>query len=143
MTLSGYYKKAIFYPSIIIILFTIVFSIIDNYDYKSEWLTADSAISLSILTALFYCLIVSLLSLTIFLNKFKKIKESKTLTFLCWFLLPFGFITIVFIHEINFKLKYQEKFGDDFVYVIILNIPFVLGIIWSYLKYRKMNCGQK
>ena len=136
MSLNECYKKATLYPSLIVIPGIIVFSIIDNYNYKSEWLTGESVISLTIITAFVYCLIISLLSLTIFLNKFKKISENGVLIFLSWFLLPFGFITIVFIHEINFNIKYSEKVGSDLIYIVILNFPFILGLIWSYYKYN-------
>ncbi len=139
MSLNECYKKATLYPSIIIILGTLVFSIIENYNYKSEWLTGESVIFLAIITAIVYCLIVSLLSLTIFLNKFKKVNENSVLIFLSWFSLPFGFITIVFIHEINLNIKYEEKGDSDLVYIVIFNLPFILGLIWSYYKYQKLN----
>lgn len=136
MTLGEHYKKATLYPSIAVIISTIVFSIIDNIDYKSEWLTAESVIVLSITTAFVYCLIIGFFSLTIFLIKFQKIKESNVLTFLSWFLFPLSFITIVFIHEISFSIKYQGKLTSDFIYTIILNLPFAVGLIWSYYKYK-------
>jgi len=137
MTLNEHYKKAVLFPSIFVFVAATVFSIIENYDYKSEWLTADTVIFLSIGTAFIYCLIFSLLSLTIFLNRFNKVKENSWLNFLSWFLLPVGFMTIVFVHEITFKIKYNEKFDSDFVYVVILNLPFLFGLIWSYLLYKK------
>lgn len=137
MTIGEHYKKATLYPSIAVIVSTIVFSIIENKDYKSEWLRAESVVFLSITTAVIYCLIISFFSLTIFLIKFQKIKESNVLTFLSWFLFPVALITFVIIHEISFSIKYQEKLTSDFIYTIILNLPFVVGLIWSYYKYKK------
>jgi len=137
MSLNRYYKIAALYPSLFVMATVIIFSIIDNHDYKSEWLTADSVIFLSIAYAFVYCLIICGLSATIFLTRFEKIRTSTILTVLSWFLLPFSFIAIVFIHEISFRIKYESKFGDDFIYVLILNLPFVFGLIWSYLRYRK------
>jgi hypothetical protein len=137
--MNKYYKKAALYPSIIAFIVAIAFSIIENYNYKSEWLTADAVISLSIITAFVYCLIFCLLSLTIFLNRFDTIRENGFLNFLSWFLLPFGFMTIVFVHEITFKIRYNEKFESDFVFVLILNFPFLFGLIWSYVIYKRAN----
>jgi hypothetical protein len=134
-----YYKKAAFNPSIITLVAIIIFSIIDNYNYKSEWMTAGTIILLSIITAFIYCLIISVLSTTIFLNKYPAIKENRLMNFLSWFLLPFGFIMIALIHEISFKIKYNEKIEDDFVYTLILNVPFIFGLVWTYIKYRKTN----
>jgi len=139
MSLSNYYKKAVFYPSIIVFVATIVFSIIDNYNYKSEWLTAGSIISLSIITAFIYCVVFSLLSLTIFLNRFHKVKENAMLNFLSWFLFPLVFMSEVFVHEITFDIKYEGQLDKDFAYVIILNLPFLFGLIWSYIQYRKQQ----
>ena len=143
MSLVQHYRNAVLYPSLVIILLSIIFSIIDNYNYKSEWLTAESVIFLSIVTAIVYSLIISALSLTIFLNKFEKVKVNNVLTALSWFLLPFVFITIVFIHEIRVRVNYEEEFGSDFIYVLILNIPFIVGLIWSYFRYRKINYRQQ
>jgi len=137
MTPNECYKKVTLYPSILVILVTIVFSVIDNHDYKSEWMTADSVIYLSIVTAIIYCLIISALSTTILLNKFDTIKDNPVLNFLTWFLLPYGFITVFIFHEVNSKIQYDQEFGSDFAYVLILNFPFIVGLIWTYYKYRR------
>ena len=139
MTLGKYYRNSALYPSLVTIFLTIVFSVIYNYDYKSEWMTADSVTFLSVLTSIIYCLIMSSLSTTIFLNKFDKIKDNSFLNFLTWFLLPFGFIIVVFFHEISFRIKYNEKFDNDFMYISVLNFPFIVGLIWTYCKYKKIN----
>jgi hypothetical protein len=139
MTLSEHYKKAVLYPSLFVFIVATVFSIIENYNYKSEWLTADTVIFLSIGTAFIYCLIFCLLSLTIFLNRLEKIKENGVLSFLSWFLFPFGFMIVVFAHEISFKIRYDEKFDSDFVFVIVLNLPFLFGLIWSYVIYKRAD----
>lgn len=137
MTLTKHYKIAALYPALIVILLTTVFSIIDNYNYKSEWFSAESMTAMCIETAIIYCFIICLLSLTIFLIQFEKIRSNIFFTAVSWFLLPMVFIGIVFTHEINFRIKYEEKFGNDFIYILILNIPFVIGLCWSYWKYRK------
>ena len=141
------FKNSILYPSLIMIGLMIIFSIVDNYDYKSEWFTADAWIFISIITAIIYSLIIGLLSLPIFLNKIKRIRKNLFLRILSWFLFPYGFITIVFIHEVRFNIKYSEyninghitsnelKFENDFLYLLILNIPFIIGLIWGFLSF--------
>ncbi len=59
------------------------------------------------------------------------------MTLLSWFLLPFSCMLMVFIHEIKFKLLYSETFGSDFIYVVLLNLPFVVGLIWTYSVFSK------
>jgi hypothetical protein len=140
MNVNRHYKQAVLYPFIVVILFTIVFSIVDNYNYKSEWLTADSVIMLSIIWAFLYSLVIGIFSLTILLNKIERIRTSILLVVLSWFLLPFSFIAVVISHEINFKMKYEAgKFGSDFIYILILNLPFVIGLIWSYVRYTRTS----
>ena len=139
MSLSEYYKKVSLYPSIVVLIITIIFSVIDNYNYKSEWLTAGTVIWLSILVVFVYCLVLSLLSLTIFLNTYHKVKDNGILNFLSWFLLPVGLMTVVLVREIIFKIEFNERFDKDFLYLLIINLPFLFGLISSYLSYRRTN----
>lgn len=143
MLLNKYYRIGVIYPSVVVVLLTIVFSIINDHNYKSEWLTAESVIFMSIITAIIYCLLISGLSLTIFLNKNRKVHTSKILTIITWFLLPFGCITIVLIHDIKHRLKYDSEFGSDFLHLLLMNVPFIFGLIWTYTKFRKNNYRQQ
>lgn len=139
MALSKYYRIGVIYPSVVVILLTTIFSIINNFNYKSEWLTAESVIFMSVIIATIYSILISVLSLTIFLNSHAKVNTSKILTALTWFLLPFGCIAIVLIHDIKHRLKYENGFGSDFMQLLLLNVPFIFGLIWTYIKFRKNN----
>jgi len=136
MTLNEYFKKATLYPTMVAMVAVIIFSIIDNYNYKSEWMDAGMVVMLTIVAALVYCLIVTLLSLPIFLVTYPKINQSKIATFLSWFLLPFGFIAVVLIDEMSFKIKYNRDY-TYLVYIILINIPFIIALIGTYWKYNK------
>jgi hypothetical protein len=135
MNLFKYYRKAVIYPSIFILFFCIIYSIIDNY--KSEWLTAKSVIVMSILTSLIFSLLICGLSLTIFLNKFEKLNKNLIWNILTWFLLPFAYISIILIHDIENRIKYEFGFGNDFLYLLIMTMPFVIGLCWTFIKYRQ------
>ena len=137
MKLFNYYKKAVIYPSIFILFFCILCSSIDNYFYKNEWLTAKSEIIMSIITSLIFSLIVCGLSLTIFLNKFAKINKNLIWNIVSWFLLPIAYITIVLIYNIKTRIKYDFGFGNDFIYLLIMTLPFVIGLYWTFNKYRQ------
>ena len=141
MNLFNYYKKAVIYPSIFILFFCIIYSIIDNY--KSEWLTAKFAIVMSILSSLIFCLLICVLSLTIFLNKFEKLNKSLIWNILTWFLLPFYYITIIWIHDIENRIKFDFGFGNDFFYLLIMTIPFVIGLSWTFIKFRQEIAAAK
>ena len=137
MKLFNYYKKAVIYPSIFILFFCILCSSIDNYFYKNEWLTAKSEIIMSILTSLIFALLICGLSLTIFLNKFEKLNKNLIWNILTWFLLPFAYISIILIHDIENRIKYEFGFGNDFLYLLIMTMPFVIGLCWTFIKYRQ------
>jgi len=137
MTIAKYYRNSSLYPAIIAIAITFIFSLIENKDYKSEWLTAEAVIEMNFITSVIYTLILSVSCLPILLVKSKVISENKILTILCWFLLPVACIATTFTHEIIFKLTHNEKFGKDFLYVILLNLPFIIGLLWTYLNYQK------
>jgi len=139
MKLGGYYKKAVLYPLLLVVLFVILFSIADNYDYKSEWMTAGEVISLSIVVSVIYGLIVSALATTIFLNKIKRVRSNKWLSFLSWFLLPFGFIGAIVAYILLYE---NDEAGNGFTYLLLINVPFILGLTWSYYKYRKANSDE-
>ena len=48
-------------------------------------------------------------------------------------------MAVVFIHEIRFNLKYNEtRFENDFIYVLIMNIPFIIGLICGLPEVK--NC---
>src|SRR6478672_7916758 len=123
MNLGKYYRNSTLYPAFIVMLLIIVYSILETRDYKSEWVTSEMVIDMSIVVSLIYCSISSALCLTIFLIKFKIVRNSDLLTMLSWFLLPFSFILTILVYEINFRLMYNEKFGADFIYILLLSIP--------------------
>ena len=136
MTLAQYYRNAVIYPAILVFFIISVFSIIDNSDYQSEWLTAESVIIMSIVYSLVYSLLICGLATTIFLNKYEHLNQSLIWSALSWFLLPLGCIAVTLIHDINHRTKYESGFGSDFIYLLILTTPFIISLSWTFVKYR-------
>ena len=134
MKLFNYYKKAALYPSIFVLFFTLIHSVIANYE--SNGLTDYSAILMSIITSLIFALLMSLLSLSIFLNKINRFYKNLTWNLLTWFLLPFFYLAIVFIHDLRLRTKYDFGFGDDFIFLFIIILPYIMGLCWTFMKYR-------
>ena len=137
-TLKKYYTIAVIFPSIIVIIAIIIFSIIDTIGYKSEWLTRESVVFAETIFCMVYCAIICILALTIFLNLIEKIRKNIFFSICSWFLLPISFISIVINHEIWFAIEHNAgKIKSDFIPVILLNVPFVFGLIYSYVKFLK------
>ena len=135
MNVFYYYRKAVIHPSLFILFFCILYPLFDNY--KNEWNITKSAIIISLVTSVIYCLIMCVLSLTIFLNKFQKLNKKLFWNILTWFLLPFGYIVIFLIHDINNRINYNFGFGHDFIYLLIMTTPFLIGLYTTFIKYRQ------
>jgi hypothetical protein len=136
MTLNRLYFKGVLLPAIISIIGTTVLSIIENADYKSEWMTKGSAIGLALVVSCIHSLIVSLLALTIFLNN-KIITTTGIPTFLSWFFLPMTWIIITVYKTIDHRLNYETDTEEQLVYLITLNLPFIIGLIWTFIIYKR------
>jgi len=135
MSLFSYYRKAVINPSLFLLFFTIMYSIMDNYG--SEWLTAKTAIIMSFIASFLYILLMCGISLTIFLNKFQKLNKNLIWNLLTWFLLPIGYITMLLIYDLKNRIKYDFGFGNSFIYILIMTLPFVIGLCWTFIKYRQ------
>ena len=135
MKLFNYYKKAVFYPSLYILFFCIIYSILDNYN--SELQTAKTVISTSVVPTLYFALLMCGLSLTIFLNKIKKLNKNLVWNISTWFLLPFLYIVLILIFDIQNRIRYEFGFGSDFLYLLIMTVPFVIGLYRTFKKYRQ------
>ena len=135
MKLFKYYKKAALYPSLFVLFFSLIHSLIANYE--SNGLTDYSAILMSIITSFIFTLLMSLLSLSIFLNKITRLYKNLIWNVLSWFLLPLFYLAIVFIHDLKIRVKYNFGFGDDFIFLFIMILPYIISLCWTFIKYRE------
>ncbi len=134
MKLFKYYKNAVIYPSIFVLFFCLVYSVIENY--AGDPLPLQSVIQMSVIPALIFSLLICLLSLTIFLNKIKKLNGNMIWSLMTWFLLPFVYILIVLVHDLQLRIKMGFGFGNDFMYHLIMILPFIIGLSRTFTQYR-------
>lgn len=137
MTLYELYKKSVVYPWLILLPCILIYSIMKNRNYKSEWLTSESVIAMTVIAAIGYGLIICVLALTIFLNKHERVSSNSIFSALSWFALPFGFICLVIGKAINEYLTVGST--NEIIYSVVLNLPFVIGLIWGFCKFRKLQ----
>jgi small-conductance mechanosensitive channel len=137
MKLFNYYKKAVIYPSLFTLFFCFVYTTLDNLSYKSNWQTTKSLIIVAMISSLIYTLLLYVLSLTIFLNKIKKLSKNIIWNIVTWFLLPLGYIAISLTHDVNTRIKFAFGFGNNFIFILIMTLPFVFCLFWTFLKYRQ------
>lgn len=142
MNLKRYYLSATVLPSVLTVLLLSVNSTNENLGYESEWFTKEGAIAFDIFFAILYCLLFFILDLPILLNKIEPVRKNEIYRLLTWFLLPMGFVISSLIHEINFNAKYNEEY-TDFTHFLLLNTPFTIGLIWTYLLYTNDKITSK
>ena len=136
MTLTRIYRRSVVYPGIIEVGFIIAYPPIDR-DYKSEWMTSESLSELAFIPALVYWVLICLLALPIFLNRYPRVSSDNILSVLSWFLLPGGFICALLIKVVT---KYSNAGSIyEIAYTITYNLPFVAGLIWGFWKYRRLR----
>jgi len=134
------YKIAVIIPAIIVIILKTIFSIIDWIGYKSECITKALIIISEIIFSAVYCGIICILALTIFLNLFEKVRINTFFRICSWFLLPFSFISKTFIQKIKISIEIQsEKIISDFIAVVLIHLPFIFGLILSYVIFLRKN----
>lgn len=138
MTLSELYKKSVVYPGVVIIVIASLYSTVaywDYQDYQDGMSPKWEVIGMTIALAILYWLLICLLSRTIFLNKSEKVSSNSILSALSWFLLPFGFMLAVFGKAINEFVTVGSVW--EILYATIGNIPFIIGLIWGYKRFKK------
>jgi hypothetical protein len=135
MKISPYYKKAVLPPSLLVLFFSVVYTLIGLY--KSDWSIEGSAGTMSFIGPLFYVLLMCILSLTIFLNKIRRLRKSLLWNILGWFLLPVGYLAFVLINDISNRIFFDFGFGHSFIYLLIMTLPFVVSLIISFIRYRQ------
>ena len=123
--MTKYYQNSTLYPSLSVIVLSIVYSIVDSQEYKSAWDAQETFVSIIFLLSLLYAIIYSLACLPIFLVQINVIRRNKIFTALSWFLLPISLITFLAI-----KQKWD-------IYFYIMSAPFVVGLCWTYVCYRR------
>ena len=134
-----YYKWAALIPSVVTIVGYIIYSIYDltlgpGAHYKSEWVTAESMQVFAIGMAIAHCLLVCLLSSTLFLLKYKPIRKNFLLSLLCCFLPAIAYLVCVGY------LQERDQFDggpEPLIFLLFLTVPFFVGFALAYIKFRR------
>lgn len=120
----GYFLST-FTPALCAVISTVALGLIEyDPDYRSEWLTAESVIEFSFVMSVLNALFISLLSLTIFVNRLDKIRNSFVLSVLSWLAFPGLWIGCVLSKEHS-------------MFVILNTVPYLIALILSLWMFRK------
>ncbi|UKN00304.1 hypothetical protein K6119_11220 [Paracrocinitomix mangrovi] len=136
MKLINYYAAGALLPGLIGAIVMLIISSQINSDYKSEWLTKESAIGMDLMISFIFSIGYAIAGLTLFLNKFENVRNKPLTSFLAWNLLPFIWVGItVYMFARSGALQEIEVK----IYVSALTIPYAICFVSSYLVFRKKN----
>lgn len=137
--LTRYYKKSILTTSVITLGCNLVyFFIYDAFShYKREWLTTGSFFPIMFLMALVNSVIIGLLSLTIFLNRYPAIRNIPALSALAWFLLPMAWIGAILLKSKSELFNFSYGVDSQGIFVMLNTIPYIAGSIWAFIQFRR------
>lgn len=138
VSLSKYYKRAALVPFVTTFITGIVFALLhDGSGYKSEWFT-DDGFGLAIAMLVFLSAILSILSLTLFLNSYPLIAGNVLFSFLAWVLPAFLLIGFTLNGEIrswNASAPGERNVMLDSFFIFVCSIHFIT-LLLSYLQFR-------
>jgi hypothetical protein len=140
LELIQYFRKAIILPGSIIVLGFIIYGISDalfGNEYQSEWMTKEGAIFTTIILVVLNTIFISLLATPLFLNNNPKVRSNLIISTLTWFLSPGIWIGYLLTKHYNYLTNFSHKFDSESVFVLSNTIPFVIGLAWTFIKFRK------
>lgn len=137
--LSKSYRIATYVPFGTAVIFGVVLTLTnDGSDYKSEWFVSDGFGETVFLTIILSG-IISVLSLTIFLNNFKSVQNNLLFSGLAWFVLPGTLSLFVMYQElINFSVSVNYQ-GNRLLdgYIVLVGLLHLLCLFLSFRLYRR------
>jgi len=121
-----YYRNAIIYPSLILLVIVIALSMVEGYDYKSEWITPDIVIFWNIISVCLLLVANVILALPMLLNQYAFVKNDLLFSFVAWFFLPlcYAFFIVIFLITKHPQL--------DFLLVVFLFAVFPQTIVLGF-----------
>lgn len=128
-SVKSYITRGYWRSVLLPVLFTIPLSlviVITQYDptHKSYWLTSKTAIPFSLILVLVNFVVIMLMLLTIFTNRFAFVRRSLTLSALSWFTPLMLWCSYLFYLEVS-------------AYTCVITAPYVLASVITFWKFRK------
>jgi hypothetical protein len=140
INITRYYRLAVMLPGLIIFLGYVIYEIgclIFGEEYKSEWLTNDVFVFYTLVVIIGHALFVCFLSLPILFNDHIKIRTSRLLSFLSWFLSPAIWFLYMWIKHFHYLSGNSYIPDGESAFIFSNTIPYTIGLIWTFIRFRK------
>ena len=136
--MAKYYKLTLLTSIATALFCNILYVMLDSMfsNYKSEWLTQNAFISITLFMVLINAFIFAVLSLSIFLNHYPQVKNRIILNLTTWFIPPVIWIVIIFVNTPD-RFDYSLKWESSGILILLNTFPYLVGLTLSYLQFRK------
>ncbi|MCB0430070.1 MAG: hypothetical protein H6585_02245 [Flavobacteriales bacterium] len=140
--LKGWYVHAAVYPSIAMVVVCTIYSVWNNRDYQSEWLTSMAVVRMMFLFALVYGVWMCLLALPMWLNKNERVRNNGLLNTITWWGCPLGNFMAWTLYVVRVIQMKNDSAWPVFIYALILNLPYILSLARTYVQQRAVAIGE-
>lgn len=150
ISLFKYYKRATLLPFAGTIVGGIVLVMLHDDKELQTALLADDNFGDTVFLMVLFSFSICILSLTIFLSRYKQVTDSAFLHLLTWMVLPLGVLGVMLYNQVNFLMEFLFDGWEHPPYETQMQILFVfvcaghiLGNIISFIQFRRKLARQK
>lgn len=129
MSTAVYYRLATFWPTVVALSGSLILSLVFNRNYQSDWLTADVAVMLDMLSALVQTVVLLVLFLVIKLVALPIIRNNSDYVMMTWFLLP-----LLGLGALMSTVSFDNP--QVCTQSLMVQLPFLVGLCYSYYAFR-------
>jgi hypothetical protein len=138
-----YYKWAVGWPLVFVIGIQLLYCLYELFFHPApgEWLTDSSVFVSALLLLVVHSAWVAALCLPLLLAGRPLVRRYGVLQLLCWFALPFSWFAGLLYRF--WRTDNSESHLSDNLLLLANTVPFAIGLIYSFLRFRRDKAEQK
>jgi hypothetical protein len=137
ISMRPYYKWAVSWPLLFVIGSQLLYCLYELFFHPTvgEWLTDTSVALSAVLLLLLHSAWVAAICLPLLLADRPLVRRYGVLQLLCWFLLPFTWFASLLLRY--WHTDSSESHGSDNLLLLANTVPFAIGLLYSFLRFRR------
>ncbi|WP_295121778.1 hypothetical protein [uncultured Chitinophaga sp.] len=134
-----YYAYAALIPAIIVITVTLGYALtlVDIRPGDPRHSYGYDMVGYSTMVVAAFALVTCIAATSIFLNGKIAVRSNPLLSLLCWFLPSLAWLGYMMYEHFSSIYKKTEGLTEDNLFIPLFVLPFAIGHVWSYLRFRK------
>jgi len=136
---KAYLKYSWKFPTLVAICLYMVYAIISDWDYESEWITRDFVFFLHFAILGVHVFINYITTSSIRLLNKEKFRGSQLNRNLIFLVPTLTYNLMVFLYAVDFLLKQIDDYEITLIKIsyLLLSTPYIIGILYAYRVYRR------